>query len=296
MVLKKISKGYPLLGKLFLGILIIFAAGSCTDEEDQNPLTASIAAELIDQPYGSETVQSLDVYLPAGRSIEKTPLLIYIHGGAWIGGSKKEFDEFRGSLMESFPGYAFVSLGYRLYDLNTGSNPFPTQQLDVKNAIEYIVGKAESWQISKDIILAGASAGGHLALLHAYKHQSIGNPKAIVAFFPPTDLASLYSFNEFTKLGLRGMLGGTPEENPDGYAINSPITYIKPSSPPTIFFHGSIDSVVPISQSELLASVLAKERVAHEFVTIPNQGHGFTKNTYPALFERASVFVEKALE
>lgn len=35
--------------------------------------------------------------------------------------------------------------------------------------------------------LAGASAGGHLALLHAYKHQGTGNIQAVIAFFPPTD-------------------------------------------------------------------------------------------------------------
>ncbi len=92
------------------------------------------------------------------------------------------------------------------------------------------------------------------------------------------------------------MLGGSPQEIPNGYALNSPITYIKPTSPPTIFFHGLMDLVVPISQSELLDSALSEGEVMHEFVKIPDQGHGFTLATYPPLFQRAADFVEKALK
>lgn len=289
-------KAFCLFKKFAFGIFIIFTYWSCTSDGEENPSVELTALEIYDQSYGSEPIQSMDVYLPADRSTEETPLLIYIHGGAWISGNKNEFADFRNALVESFPDYAFVSIGYRLYNPYTQTNPFPAQQQDIKNALSYILDKTEEWQISKKIILSGASAGGYLALLHAYKHQSTGNPKAVIVFFPPTDLAALHNFSEFTKQGLTGMLGGTPQENPDAYAINSPITYIKPISPPTILFHGSTDSVVPLSQSELLGSALNSAGVDYELVKIEAQGHGFTIDTYPPLFKRAADFVEKALK
>ncbi|MEB2784500.1 alpha/beta hydrolase [Algoriphagus persicinus] len=282
--------------KFTFGVLIVFSFWSCTSDGDENPTGELAALDLVDQSYGREQSQIFDIYLPAGRSIEDTQVLIYIHGGAWIEGSKEEFIQFKTALSSALPDYAFVAINYSLYNLSTGINKFPTQENDVIEAVNYIQSKTAEWNISDNIILSGASAGGHLALLHAYKHQSIGDVKAVIALFPPTDLAALYSFSEFTQMGLSGMLGGTPQENQDGYAINSPITYIKHTSPPTILFHGSIDSVVPMSQSELLASALTENQVMHEFVQIPNQGHGFTVETYPALFQKAADFIEKALE
>ncbi len=96
------------LRKFVFLIFIIFILTGCSNEDDITPLQANVAVELYDQSYGDEPIQTLDVYLPAGRSIEDTPLLIYIHGGAWISGNKKEFAEYRNSLVKSFPEYAFV--------------------------------------------------------------------------------------------------------------------------------------------------------------------------------------------
>ncbi|SFU10835.1 Acetyl esterase/lipase [Algoriphagus locisalis] len=277
--------------KFILGVFLILAFWSCTSEQDGNPSGELAALDLSDQSYGSKSTQILDVYLPAGRSIEDTPLLIYIHGGAWIEGSKDEFKQFRTALSAALPDYAFVSINYSLYDLGSGINKFPTQENDVIEAISYVQSKTAEWNISDTIILAGASAGGHLALLHAYKHESVGDIKAVVAFFPPTDLAALYDFSFLTVTGLGGLLGGDPVERAEAYADSSPITFIDSQSVPTLFFHGSEDTVVPISQSLLLESVLIEAGVVHKFTTVPNQGHGFTLETYPSLFQQAAVFI-----
>ncbi|PZX54595.1 acetyl esterase/lipase [Algoriphagus ratkowskyi] len=281
--------------KIFLLLLISSYLYSCTSNGDENPTGFLPALDLFDQSYGRERIQVLDVYLPAGRSTDETPLVIYLHGGAWIEGSKEEFTQFRAALSSALPDYAFVAINYSLYNLNNGSNKFPTQQNDVIEAINYIQSKSADWNISDQLILAGASAGGHLALLHSYKHQRIGNIKAVIAFFPPTDLAKLYDFSLITQLGLNGLIGGSPQDEADAYAINSPITYVNSNSPPTIFFHGTSDSVVPISQSELLKNSLIEANVFHSFIKIPNQGHGFTAATYPQLFEQAADFIKIAI-
>lgn len=276
--------------------LFLLFIWSCDSEKDENPDGLLPALNLVNQAYGTDPKQTLDVYLPAGRSIEETPLLIYIHGGAWIDGSKSEFLDFQTLMEKSFPGYAFVSIDYRLFNLNNGDNKFPTQENDVLKSIEYILGKTAGWNISNKIILAGASAGGHLALLHGYKHQDIGNIQAVIAFFPPTDLAPFYDFNSLTSSLLAGLIGGTPAEQPRIYSASSPATFVNENSIPTVFFHGTTDAVVPISQSEILKRELESFSVPFLYKSIPGQGHGFTEATYATLIQEASVYLKTILE
>lgn len=296
MVLRMSKIYYSPFIKFTFGVLIIFSFWGCTSDGDGNPSGELAALDLFDQSYGSEQSQIFDIYLPAGRSIEDTPVLIYIHGGAWIEGSKEEFIQYRTALSSALPDYALVAINYSLYNLSTGINKFPTQENDVIEAVNYIESKTAEWNISDNIILSGASAGGHLALLHAYKHQSIGDVKAVIAFFPPTDLAELYDFSFITMTGLGGMLGGAPTDQPEAYAASSPITFVTSQSVPTIFFHGTSDPVVPISQSEILAKALESVGVNYKFTSVPNEGHGFQDTTYPPLFEQAADFVNNVLK
>lgn len=295
MVLSMFKNINNLLWKSLVTILIICSIWSCGSNIDESPNGALAALDLFDQSYGTEQNQIFDIYLPAGRSIAKTPLLIYIHGGAWVEGSKEEFNQFNKALSAVFPDYAFVSINYRLYNFNQGSNKFPAQENDVLEALTYIQSNATEWNISENLILAGASAGGHLALLHAYKHPSIGKVKAVIAFFPPTQLAELYDFSFFTQTGLSGMLGGSPKDKSEAFATSSPITFINSKSVPTIFFHGTSDIIVPISQSQLLKKALIDAGVKYEFTEVPNQGHGFTLDTYPGLFQQAAKFVKEQM-
>lgn len=282
--------------KFLVQVLFLLFIWSCDSGKDEDPDGLLPALNLVNQAYGTDPKQNLDVYLPAGRSIEETPLLIYIHGGAWIDGSKSEFLSFQSLMEKSFPGYAFVSIDYRLFNLNDGDNKFPTQENDVLKSIEYILSKTAGWNISNKIILAGASAGGHLALLHGYKHQDIGNIQAIIAFFPPTDLAPFYGFNSITSALLAGLISGTPSEQPRIYSASSPVTFINENSIPTVFFHGTTDNVVPISQSEILKKELESFSVPFLYKSVPGQGHGFTEATYATLIQEASVYLKTVLE
>lgn len=280
---------------IFLYLLVLGFLASCTNESDSVP-DAMVAREILNEAYGTDNRQVLDVFLPAGRSTQRTPLLIYIHGGAWIDGSKEEFLQFKNAIRVSFPNYAFVAINYRLFNFNTASNRFPTQENDVIQAINYIVNKTQEWDISDQIILAGASAGGHLALLHGYKHQQIGNIKAVIAFFPPTDLASLYNFNTLTQIGLNGLLNGSPQDRPSAYQESSPSNYVTADVAPTIIFHGTSDTVVPIMQSDVFAGKLKEVAAKYEYKRIENQGHGFTQETYMQSFRDASDFLLKNLK
>ena len=277
--------------ELFFFLAFSFLIFSCNPDENLDPNVPLPALELSNVSYGSDMRQTMDVFLPGGRSMENTPLLIYIHGGAWIDGSKDEFAQVKPLLDQAFPEYAYVAINYRLFDFLSRQNPFPTQENDVMSAIEYIISQQDEWNVGNQIVIAGASAGGHLALLHGFKNPEIGNIQAVIAFFPPTDLAELFNFNSLTALGLTEILQGTPENKPQAYLESSPVNYINSNSVPTIFFHGTADTVVPISQSDLLKSKLQENSVPHEFRRIEGQGHGFTPSTNVELIQAASAFV-----
>lgn len=296
MALKMNSFRQIQLFRFLAQLLLLLFIWSCDSSKDEDPIGLLPALNLVNQAYGTDTKQTLDVYLPPGRSIEETPVLVYIHGGAWIDSSKSEFLGFQSLLEKSFLGYAFISIDYRLFNLNNGGNKFPTQENDVLKSIEYILSKTTGWNISNKIILAGASAGGHLALLHSYKHQDIGNIQAVIAFFPPTDLAPFYNFNSITSTLLTGLIGGAPAEQPRIYSASSPVTFINENSIPTVFFHGTTDNVVPISQSEILKKELESFSVPFLYKSIPGQGHGFTEATYATSIQEASVYLKTVLK
>lgn len=281
---------------LFISLLALGSLASCSADSDPAPDGPMVPRDIINEAYGTDIRQVLDVFLPAGRSTDSTPILIYIHGGSWIQGSKEEFLQFKEAIRISFPNYAFVAINYRLFDFNTNANRFPTQENDVIEAINYIKSKTKSWNVSDQLILAGASAGGHLALLHGTKHQPIGNIKAVIAFFPPTDLASFYSHNLLTQLALNGLLGGSPQDRPNAYLESSPSNYVRTAVVPTIIFHGTTDTVVPIWQSDIFAGKLKEVSARFEYQRIENQGHGFTEQTYLQAFKDAAEFLQKNLK
>lgn len=267
---------------------------SCNNDS-KDPVVELEAKAVLNESYGTKPDNTMDVFLPAGRSKDETPLFVYIHGGGWNSGDKSEIIIFKPLVENSFPDYAIISLNYSLLNLGTGDGQFPAQENDIIDAINYIVSKADEWNVSKDIILAGASAGGHLALLHGYKHQEVGNIKAVLALYPPTDLASLYDFNSLTKQGLQILLNGTPESQADAYAASSPITFVTPNSIPTVFFHGTSDTVVPVSQSEMLAAKLDENNVNYYFEAIPGEGHGLDFGPYAQVIQKAAEFIKEEL-
>ncbi|OOG68076.1 prolyl oligopeptidase family serine peptidase [Algoriphagus sp. A40] len=279
------SQIFKILTRIAFSLFLTFS--SCSTDSDADFLPAR---EIFNEGYGSDPMQTMDVFLPTERTREDTPLLIYIHGGAWIDGDKSEFLQVKAILEEQFPGYAFVSLNYRLYDFLTGKNGIEDQEQDIISALEYIESQLSNWNISDDLIISGASAGGHLALLHAYKNNTL-DLKGAIAFFPPTDLIELYGFNNLTASALNELIGGSPSTAASIYQDLSPVRFVDAVEVPTIFFHGDLDNVVPISQSQILEDALRVANVRHQFTLVPGQGHGFTSETYTQLLKEAKEFI-----
>ena len=242
----------------------------------------------------------LDVY--AQRTQTSTPVVIYIHGGGWVRGTKD------GSVLSALPylamGYSVVNVEYRLADVSLA----PAAIEDCRCALRWVVGHAKDYNFDVGrIVIAGASAGGHLALTTGMIPTSAGfdricqeqcEPRiaAIVDFFGITDVADLLDgpnkkpFPETWPYTVQ-WLGN--QANRDAVAkAASPLTYVRAGVPPTIAIHGDADPLVPYAHSTRLNDALQKAGVAHELVTVPGGGHG---NFSLDQWQRAYTAIEKFL-
>lgn len=243
-----------------------------------------------DVSYGSDTLQKMDVHLPQGRNPASTRSIVLIHGGGWNSGSKSDFVTYIDSFKRRMPEYAIFNLNYRLFN---GGHRFPAQEEDVKKAIDFIIKHAAEYGVSKDgLVLLGASAGGHLALLQAYKYRQPA-VKAVIDFFGPTDLVSMYRkpWHPFVTFALEMVTGTNPAVDPDLYRESSPVYFIDRQSPPTLIFHGAKDAVVNLSQSKALEAALDKAGVKNELVVYPNAAHGWYGTTLSHSFDRIEHFL-----
>ena len=224
-------------------------------------------------PYGNDSLQVMDIYLPKDRSVKSTKSLILVHGGGWNSGSKAEFSTYIDSFKIRLPDYAIFNINYRLVN---GGHIFPTQENDVKSAVDFIVANAEKYHINKEkLVMLGVSAGAHLSLLQAYKYDS---PKiqAVVDYFGPADLISMYQkpWHPLVPLALQMVTGTTPQQNKSLFESSSPIEFITPQSPPTLILHGGKDEIVNVSQSKTLAEKLKAAGVKHQLKVYPSERHG----------------------
>jgi acetyl esterase/lipase len=249
---------------------------SCTKNNTPLDPQAIAVSNSLNVPYGTDPLQKMDMYLPAGRTTTTTKVVIIIHGGGWNLGDKSDMTSYVEPLQNFLPGYAVFNINYRL--AVSASTIFPTQENDVKAAVDFINSKRAEYNISDKFVLLGASAGAHLALLQAYKY---GSPKikAVVDFFGPTDMAAMYNdpasiYAPPNNIAL--LFGGvTPAINSSIYAQSSPITFVNAQSVPTIILHGGLDPLVKVSQATSLRDKLALNNIVHQYVFYPNEAHGW---------------------
>lgn len=275
--------------------LIIFIASlsilSC--QKESNLGTTELAAQTqLNIAYGTDASQKMDIYLPASRTTAATKVMVLIHGGGWSTGDKTDFTAYVDTLKRRLPGYAIFNINYRLA---TGAvNLFPTQENDVKAAIEFIYGKRNEYKISDKYILLGTSAGAHLSLLQANKYTNPVKIKAVVDFFGPTDLVDMYN-NPASAFAppsaVSAVVGATPTTNLTLYQQSSPITFISAQSPPTIILQGGVDILVSPSQSVSLKNKLQSFSVTHQYVFYSTENHGWVGANLTDSFDKIGIFL-----
>lgn len=285
------------------------------------PLSIEGTSALVAQDLAYATVsraQMLDIYLP--RSKGPFPLIIYVHGGAFRFGDKRENEAISsfGSVLAA--GYALASINYRL----SGEAKFPAQIQDVKAAVRWLRAHAANYELDPQRFGAwGASAGGHLVCLLGtsgdvaslegaelgYADQS-SRVQAVVAWYPPIDFLQMdaqlaqnplcepsASTHNNPKSPESELIGGPIQDMPEVVRTTNPITYVNESAPPFLLQHGTADCVVPTRQSELLYDVLlpllGPDRVELTYFT--GARHADPIFPQPANMQRVIQFFDKHL-
>ena len=132
-------KFYKLLFVVAVPLMIL----SCQKTIDT--IDTSVAAKtLLNVSYGTSSEQTMDIYLPANRTSTSTKVIVMIHGGGWNTGDRSELTEYADSIRKRLPDYAALNINYRLA---TGVNLFPTQEKDVKSAIQFIINNSANYLI-----------------------------------------------------------------------------------------------------------------------------------------------------
>lgn len=280
---------------LFVVLLSVFFVACKKEDEPADPQPLPEQTMMNVSYASNDTAQRMDVYLPAGRTTTTTKAIVIVHGGAWISGDKTEMNPFIPVIKQRLPEYAIFNINYRLAALPS-SNIFPTQENDMKAALNFIVNKASEYKFNTDkLCLLGASAGGHLVLLQAYKNAT-PKVKAVVDLFGPTDMAGLYTAyapNPLNQLGIQLLMSGTPATNAALYQSSSPINYVSAQSQPTLILHGTADPIVPYVQSTTLKTKLETSGVYVKMVTYTGAGHGdWNTATYDDAYNQIVSFLQ----
>lgn len=219
-----------------------------------------LTADFSDIPYKdiNSNPMYLDIYKSKYKSNSSSPVIIYVHGGAWTNGSKKipkVFAPFLRVLREN--GFSIISISYETIDDNINFNK---QISDVKDAVRWVNKNKDIYNFNcNNIGLIGFSAGAHLSLMASYSEENefiddyelssySSNVKYVVDFFGPTDLSTLDAVNEYYDFSTVVSNLGETENIIYSY---SPINRLKENLPNTLIVHSKCDTIVPYTGNSL---------------------------------------------
>ncbi len=272
--------GYPSQNFIFAAHYLGFEP--LVDLEPQVPARIKVFKKIVYKEIDSLQL-ALDIYQPL--DIRKSrPLIVFIHGGSWNWGKRSDYHVYLLDFAKR--GWITATVTYRLRK----QAKFPAAAEDVKCAVKWIKNHADEFKIdAENIALVGGSAGAHLAMLTAFTAESgefsqgcnsDGSPavKALVDIYGPVDLTVDYAVSN---KNVQKFLGGQYTEIPQIYDVASPGNYVTEKSPPTLILHGSIDTLVPVEQAELLVSLLQEKGVPVEYYPLPGWPHAMDLALHP---------------
>ena len=259
-----------------LPVLLVCAANAA--ESNRETVVADVEYAHVD-----DRALKLDLHLPPGRV--RSPLIVWVHGGAWRSGSKNDVP-LRKLVVDS---YAIASLDYRL----SAEAKFPAQIHDLKAAIRFLRVHGATWKLqTKKMVIAGDSAGGHLAALVGVSNGNselegvIGNDRArnsdvqgIISFYGAANLATILQQSTPHGLSVRVpalelLLGALPTNAPALTRLASPVFHVDRGDPPLLLLHGDQDAQMPVNQSLELFGAYQKVKAPAQLEIVTGGGHG----------------------
>jgi acetyl esterase/lipase len=205
--------------------------------------------------YGPHAKNKFDLSLPQDPD-QNAPIIVFIHGGAWITGDKHEMNYYRRALAEK--GFASASMNYRL--LNGKTVKMEEMIADIRATIAYISDHALEWKISGELFcLVGHSAGAHLSLMYAYAFNHANRVKAVVSIASPVDLQEpafrkyvmRFLWKSLSINKLVNMLTGSDASKEIAFSPAHCVTCV-----PSLLFFAQQDEIIPVSHAPIISDIL----------------------------------------
>jgi acetyl esterase/lipase len=301
------------LTAIALAILALLVSASCGDDApkqvDQGPVYASSAAEFdwtVEQVvYGTgishrrdfnadaSTTMDLvgDLYLPQGVDGTR-PALLIVHGGGFIGGTRKQAELVEFGEYFAARGWVVLSIDYRLNnDYGTvpeawlemvereetgvrvmlGKSIYPAVR-DAKAAVRWLQANADTYQISPEHIAAmGGSAGAHASIALGVTVPSDFRDELTLEQDPTLETTNLDQSGEIAAVldfwggadaveGVHRVYGGESRWDED--------------DAPVLIVHGNSDGIVPIEEGQEVRDAYEASGAAYQYVELDGAGHG----------------------
>ena len=243
-----------------------------------------------------DLVRSFDTQSPR-------PVLLYLHGGGWVGLSKDHV--FLHFLPYLQMGFAVVNVEYRM--AKTALAPAAVE--DARCALRWVhTNAAEHGLDPTRIVASGHSAGGHLSLTTGMLPAAAGLDQrcpaadvnaaelrvaAIINWFGITDVADLVE-GPNARTYAQMWLGGQRNWREIAERV-SPVTHVREALPPILTIHGDADPVVPYAHATRLHAALDKAGLDnHQLHTVAGGNHGgFSLKENQAIIHTIEKFLRK---
>ncbi len=255
---------------------------------------------------GTDRELLCDLWQPGHDVVRSGVGVIYLHGGSWQAFDKDVATRpfFRHLTAQ---GHVVMDVAYRL----ARETDMQGMLGDAKRAIAWLKTKGMAFDVDPaKIVIAGGSAGGHLALLAAYTPNNPAfepedtqatdtSVRGVVAYYPVADLRTLSllwseqsmhplataigrmlgyfppeGYLPWSKLGPR-LFGGPLADIGDALLAYSPLAHVGPHCPPTLLIQGLHDHIVPVQDVICLHRALAEAGCQAAIVELPMVEHAF---------------------
>ena len=277
------------LRQVSMAVVVVGLLAGCHKPQSATPQPLFTAG--YNYLYGTDTIQqTLDYYLPTFRSRAETPVVVMLHGGAWVQGNKDDFNNLGlDSLFTSY-GMAVVNMNYRVDKYYA----YPAPLEDITTVLKLITAKADEWQINPNkICMLGRSSGGQLAMLYAYGLDTFHRIKAVIENCGPTDFTDTsvvdYPLGQNVTVWL-----GPYASNAALWRYASPLSHMG-GAVPTVILMGLADPLVLPVQSFMLEDSLAARNIPCMFVGWPGSAHGWNLTLWPLCKDQTVLWVRNFL-
>jgi acetyl esterase/lipase len=246
---------------------------------------------------GASTTQlMLDVYMPPSTFVGPRPLVLFIHGGCFTSGDKRDAGIVWPAVALANDGYVAMSVDYRL----AGQAHYPAAMVDVRQALRWARRNAQAYNIDTNRIVAyGQSAGSTLAAMlgvqPAYARGKDGVEDAyskranlVVDFYGRTDFThDQYPNNLSSWDCAEKYLGMSRASNPELFKKASVLPYVDGNSSPFLIFQGLADTQVLPLHAQRLHQKLLLAGVSSTLVLQEDGVHGLPNVYAPPMVPHA---------